>query len=248
MNRYPAKLIHQATNAAYWLENPDWSPLAPLYRISSALVRALPFSLYDTQKALFFNPTELIAVNGETVVAKNGETLVDKYMFRFPGTMNITTFNERVADEIDAVTKCLAGIALPTTVSIKQARIFKRGGAVPAVTQTQKRLDLQLHEALCLPMLDGSTPPRTQDRSARDLEKMLAGIDQLVNRFGMYPDVSWTTGNLRRNVADGSITLIDVMGVHTDGGRPIGDRPPDLIANTTSSIASYQAFVGSYGA
>lgn len=77
---------------------------------------------------------------------------------------------------------------------------------------------------------------------------MLQGTDILVDNYGLYPDVSYSSGNLRGSILDGAVTLINVMAIHKDGTRLIGDKPPELLEHTLDNIRQYQAFVGQYGA
>jgi hypothetical protein len=247
MNRRTARTIHQTTNLAFWLENPKWNPDVPILKLECKAMRALPFSLHKALKRAFFDTERLIAVNGETVVATHGTDKVDKFMFRYPGKMDVETFRRHVAYEVGAVTSSLVGIALPTEIAIKQADIFKRGRTVPAVTQTQQRLDLAVHGAIDWPRLAEETASPRLDRTARDLESMLHGTESLASNHGLYPDVTYSSGNLRRSILDGAVTLIDVMAIHADGTRLIGDNPPDLLEHTMDNIQKYQAFVGQYG-
>lgn len=247
MNRSMARAIHSATNLAFWVENPSWSPDNAIAALACKAVRALPFSIHDTQKRLFFDDSKVIAVNGESVVAANGADQVDKFMFRYPGEMTTEDFKGQVEYEIGAVVESLAGIALATQVSIKPADIFRFSRKpVLAVTQTQARLDLAVHVPLSLPELAEEQCSSRLDKTAMDIEKMLNGIEVLTGRFGYYPDIAYSSGNLRRSEIDGSVTLIDVMPIHADGTRLIADGAT-VLPNTLENIGNFQAFVGQYG-
>lgn len=248
MRRSAAKHIHELTNITYWMENPDWDSGNAAFNLVCRAFRALPFSVHEAQKRAFYDSGRLIVVNGETIVAKNGSDKVDKFMFRYPDKMPLDTFRVHVAHEVCAVTSCLAGIALPTEVDIKPADIFKHvRRPIQAVTQTQQRLDLDLHGALSLQELAVEATSPLLDRTARDLEKMLQGIDTLASGYGFFPDIAHNSGNLRRSVLDGEVTLMDVMPIHADGDRLIGDHPPGLLEHAMGNIHDYQAFVGQYG-
>jgi hypothetical protein len=116
-----------------------------------------------------------------------------------------------------------------------------------AVAQTQPRIDLSTHPAMDLPELVDEAPSSQLDRTAKDLEEMLEGTEALVTGYDFYPDVAYNSGNLRRSVLDGTVTLIDVMPIHADGSRLIGDRPPDLLEHALDNIQQYEVFVGQYG-
>ena len=248
VRRSIAKHIHESTNIAYWMENPNWDSGSAAFNLICRAFRALPFSVHDAQKRIFFDSERLIAVNGETIVAKSGLGKVDKFMFRYPGKMPLETFKEHVAHEVGAVTSCLAGIALPTEVSIKPADIFKHvRHPIPTVVQTQQRLDLDIHKALDLNEVEAEATSPLRDRTARDLERMLQGIDTLAAGYEFVPDIAHNSGNLRRSTLDGEVTLMDVMPIHPDGDRLIADHPPGLLEHATENIHNYQAFVGQYG-
>lgn len=248
MKRATARRIHEATNITYWLENPDWQPGTPGMDFLGRVFAALPFSVHELQKRALFDTDRLLAVNGESVVATSGEHEVDKFMFRYPGDMPLTYFEAEVTRQVMAVTSCLAGVALSTSVRIKAADIFRWPGMrVPAVTQTQRRLDLDVHKALNVSTLEAEGSSRQLDTTARDLEVMLLGVKELADMYGYYPDVSQPGDNVRRSVIDGSVTLIDVMPVYDNGNRLIGDNPPGLLEGALAGIERYQAFVGQYG-
>jgi hypothetical protein len=249
MNRRTAKVIHETTNLTFWMENPEWQSGDAAFDLACKGLRALPFSLHEAQKKAFFDTSKLIAVNSETVVAANGREKVDKFMFRYPGKISLEKFRDQVHDEVKAVTQSLAQIALATEVNIKPAYIFKKPkNPVAAVAQTQPRLDLGIHRALDLAELVGEAPSRSVDRTMSDLESMLEGVDVLTACHGYYPDVANSSGNLRRNILDGAVTLIDVMPVYANGNRLIDDRPPGLLEHTLENIEAYQELVGQYGA
>jgi len=248
MNKRTARAIHETTNITFWLENPNWDAGNPVVNLVGRGLQALPFSVHEAQKRLFFDKEKLIAVNGETIVAANGTDKVDKFMFRYPGKLAVKSFMDQVEYEVGAVTECLAGVALETQVSIKPANIFRRShNPFSAVTQTQTRLDLDVHSVMDLPAVADEAPSQRLDKTARDFETMLTGTERLVTDYGYYPDVAYSSGNLRRSSLDGAITLIDVMPIYADGGRLIGDRPPDLLPHTLDNLQKYQDFVGQYG-
>lgn len=231
------------------MENPDWNSGNPILDMVCRGMRALPFSVHKAQKELFFDTDRLLAVNGESVVVANGADKVDKFMFRYPGRMACETFKDHVSHEVGAVTTCLAGVALDTEVSIKPASVFRNPKtSVLAVVQTQPRLDLATHRPIDLAAVAGEAKSPRSDRTARDLETMLKGTRILAERHGYHPDVAHSSGNLRCSIRDGSVTLLDVMPIHEDGSRLIGDRPPGLLGNTLDNLEAYQAFVGQYGA
>lgn len=247
MNRRVAKIIHETTNITYWMEDPDWKSGNPAFDLSCKLLRTLPFSIHEAQKRAFFDVDKLIAVSGESVVVANSTDKVDKFMFRYPGKMPLEIFRNHVALEVGAVTNCLAGVALPTEVTIKPADIFKRHrNLTSVVTQTQRRLDLSTNPIFDLRKL-AEKPSATTDKSVRDIERMLLGTEILAKDYDFTPDIAYSSGNLRQNIYDGTVTLIDVMPIHSDGSRLIGDRPPDLLEHTLANIQSYQTFVGQYG-
>lgn|GEM_PF-2918310 len=201
-------------------------------------------------KNRFYDTTRLIAVNGESVVVRSGADEVDKFMFRYPSNMALDVFHGHVSREIGEVTTHLAGIALPTSVAIKPARIFRNPHTeINAVAQTQALLDLDLNAELTPKKLLQLTPAdQRTDRTARDLERLVRGSKELREQQGLYPDIANAGGNLRRNVSDGAVTLIDVMPFYQDGTRLIGSAPPNIISHVQQNLASYEAFVGQYGA
>lgn len=247
MNKRTARAIHAATNMTFWAERPDWNPGGALGEIACKTIRLLPFSIHNAQKWLFFGPNNVIAVNGESVVVANDTTLVDKFMFRYPDGMTTQSFFCGVEHEVRAVVKALAGIALDTQVSIKPADIFRFSRKpVSAVVQTQKKLDLGVHAPLSLATLNDQTHSAKLDKTAADIERMLEGIEILTTHHGYYPDIAYSSGNLRRNEIDGAITLMDVMPIHSDGSRLIEDGAI-ILPNTLQAIGDLQAFVGQYG-
>jgi hypothetical protein len=248
MKRSTARAIHGAVNMTYWMENPGWdsSPDA-WFRASCHLVRALPFSVHSLQKKLFFKK-EPLAVNGETVVVPRGIDQVDKFMFRYPGNLKIEKFYESVDHEVGTVTRCLSRVALSTKVSVDEADIFRFARRpVLAVVQTQPRLDLRLHPALDLPEVIADRSSRGRDKTAQDLQYLLQSSEELRSKEGYYPDVGEISGNVRRSQSDGAITLIDVMPIHADGGRLIGDKPSNWLGHIQDSLEKYAAFVGQFG-
>ena len=248
MRRSTAKLMHETANLAYWMENPNWNSGNPAFNVVCRALQALPFSVHKFAKQAFFDTNRLIAVNGESVVAANGADKVCKFMFRYPDKMPLDTFRENVAHEVGAVTSCLAGVALPTEVSVKPADIFRRvRRPIPTVTQTQQRLDLDLHRALNLRELEDEATSPIRDRTAKDIEIMLRGIDTLAAGYDFFPDIANNSDNLRRCRLHGEVILIDVMPIHANGDRLIGDHPPGLLEHSLEHIREYQTFVGQYG-
>lgn len=247
MNYRTARAIHSATNLSFWVENPEWHTGDRLIDAALGVVRKLPLDIHQSLKERFFDTDQLIAVNGESVVVRNGTDKVDKFMFRRPGRMALDAFRDCVDTEIGVVTSHLAGVALPTTVAVKQARIFRKPSTqIEAVTQTQALLDLGLNPELRpdgLSKSDGAT-----DRTARDLENLINGSSAMLAEHGYYPDVARSGGNLRLNQNDGSVTLIDVMPFYEDGSRLIGGAPPNVISHIQQNLEVYERFVGQYGA
>lgn len=248
MNRLTAKRIHEFTNITFWAEKPGWDTGNAVLNLACRGLCRLPFSVHEVQKRLFYNTNRVLAVSGETVVATNGSSLVDKFMFRYPPRLSLLEFNNRVEHEVGLVTSFLASIALPTQVSIKDADIFRRArSSVPAVTQTQFRLNLDTHPPFNLDEVKAEKPSIATDNTARDLEQLVTGVQSLAAEYGYYPDLAQSSGNLRRAAATGSLTLIDVMPVYADGGRLIGDRAT-IMPSVLGHLAEYEAFVGQYGA
>lgn len=251
MNRRTAKAIHEVTNMSFWMENQDWSSGNTAFDLVCKGIQKLPFSANKALRHTFFDINRLLAVSGETVVAINTEdkTKVDKFMFRYPRKMSLESFENDAQREIGMVMKHLADIAMPTTVTTKPADIFKHVRKPPlAVTQSQPRLDLSLHPELNLAALLQSPHSPQLDRTARDLEKLAEGTDKLITDFGYFPDIANNSGNLRRSLTDGAITLIDVMPFYANGSRLIGDNPPTIIAHVQDNVAMYKDFAGKYGA
>ena len=248
MKRETAKNIHYATGFAYWIENPDWFIGNPVSDTALRAVRALPFGLYEATKKAFYDTSKVIAVSGESVVVANGADKVDKFMFRYPGKMPLDVFRDRVSLEAGVVTSYLAGIALPTQVSIKQAQIFRNPQTqVSAVTQTQERLDLGANPAIDMDVILAETASPCIDKTARDLEVLVQGVGRLLGDHGYYPDIAHSAGNLRRNSINGAVKLIDIMPLYETGTRLIGDRPANVIPHIQENIQAYQEFVGQYG-
>lgn len=246
MNRQTAKKIHEAVNIMYWVENPDWHTGNAMADIAMSGIRKLPIDVHERLKRQFYNTSKVIAVNGESVVADAGQT-VDKFMFRYPGKMATKLFESNVANEVGAVTSHLKGVALPTIVTIKPAEIFRRPRtSVDTVTQTQTKLDLDIHDALDLAAAQ-ELAATNLDQTAKGVEALLKGTKTLVGEYGYYPDLSPNSGNIRRSVLDGTVTLIDVMPFYTNGNRLIDDNPPNVISHLEDTVRTYEAFVGQYG-
>jgi hypothetical protein len=249
MNRRTAEAIQATTNLTFWGENPGWQTDNPALKLICKALQALPFSLHEAQKRVFFDTARLIAVSTESVVVANGTDKVDKFMFSYPASMSLETFESRAEREIGAVAVCLAGIALPTEVGIKEAYIFKRHKAhVRAVAQTQDRLDLNVHPAFDVARLVEEPESAMLDRTVKDLEKLLHGAALLEADFGYFPDIANSSGNLRRSLVDGGVTLIDVMPFYENGSRLVGDSPIGLMDKTQTNLHNFEALVGQYGA
>lgn len=249
MKRKTAGRLHEAVNIAFWFSNPDWSTKNRAADATLALIRPISRTAHNGLKRAFFNTGKVLAVNGETVVAKSGDNLVDKHMFRYPNELTIEEFERIVSEDVEIVTANLAGVALSTEVSIKSAFVFRNPETyVQAVTQTQRRLDLDVHGVLNLDTVEDKPAGRNKDKTARDLELVLKGSAILINDFGRYPDIASSSGNLRRSQIDGSVTLIDVMPFYTNGSRAIGDSPGGAIESMQNNLARFDQFVGSYGA
>jgi hypothetical protein len=248
MKQSTAKLLHEATNITYWLGNPDWDAGSPVRHMALVPVRRVIRGVHAVQKTIFFDTSQLIAVSGESVVVANGHDKVDKFMFRYPDDVTLDVFRENVASEVGAVTSMLAGIALPTDVSIKPARIFRNHStAVDAVVQTQPRLDTEVYVPLDVGALCEEWRSPSLDRTAKDLEWIVTANEELERSFSWTPDLAQSSGNVRRSSVDGAVRLIDVMPLYTYGGRLIGDSPPGILAASRASIVSYEVFVGRYG-
>ncbi len=237
-----ARRLHRVMNSAFWVENPKWEANNAPARIACKAVRKLlPFSLHDLSKTAFLTNQEAI-VNGESIVVPDGD-FVNKYMCRRPPYLSLEQFEVGVREEISAVIHHLGGIALATEVSIQDADIFRWPlQSVKAVTQRQKRLDLDEYPALTNEML---TNGKTSEQTARHLEQMLRGIEQLAEVEGLYPDLGESTGNLRVS-KEGNLILIDVMPTYESGGRLINDGARAL-PSTLARIALFQEHVGSFG-
>ncbi len=248
MNRSTARRIHEFTNITYWAENPGWKSGDPALDFTCKALRMLPFSVHEAQKKAFFDTRKLLAVNGESVVACGDPGRVDKFMFRYPGSMGQEAFRDAVDHEVSALTSYLAHVALQTQVSIKTADIFRlRSMRVDAVAQTQNKLDLATHVPLQLENVQSDFPPALRGRTARDLELLLGGIARMSEDHGYYPDIAGSSGNLRSSQSDGSVTLIDVMPIYADGGRLIDDGA-NVLPHTLETIGRFEKFIGSYGA
>ncbi|TAH33841.1 hypothetical protein EYC58_00150 [Candidatus Saccharibacteria bacterium] len=250
MRRGVAKAIHTSTNMCFWMENPKWSSGNAAFDLVCSAMQKLPFSPHEAQKRAFFDTSRLLAVNGETVVAVNAADpdKVDKFMLRYPSGVALGAFEQSARHEIGAVTTYLAGIALPTAVSIQPVDILRHTRKLPlAVKQHQQRLDLAEHATLDLVALTAEPDSRQRYRTAKDLEILCVGAEKLRTEFGYIPDVTYHSGNLRRRAADGAVTLIDVMPFYENGSRLIGDRPPDVVSHLQANLALYQEFAGTYG-
>lgn len=210
------------------------------------LFRAKQFNTYECLKKVLFAKT-VVAVNGESVVVHD-HTEVNKFMLRYPGDMPIKMFEASVTSEVSAVTSRIGSIALDTDVSTRQASIFRNpNSSVMSVVQTQRKLDLDLHMDVNLDQLAELPMDSNLDRTASDLELLLERTGDLIAHDGFYTDLAIGSGNLRRNISDGSITLIDVMPFYIDGSRLIGDHPEGIIPRLQYDIACYQEFVGKFG-
>jgi hypothetical protein len=246
MNRVIARAIHETTNITFWMENPEWKTGNPVGDFALSTLRKLPFSIHEFQKNHVFKDSDAITVSGESVVLAHPHT-VQKYMFRYPGSMPLDEFYQHVNAEVGAVTSTLAKIAIPTTVHVESADIFKRPfGKTDAVVQTQLRVDLADNPALSLEDLD-EYPTRQFDTTANDLDILLRDIQKLSTDHGYYPDIAFSSSNLRKNVHTGNVTLIDVMPIYEDGARLIGDSPSKL-PHTLDAIKNIEDFVGKFGA
>lgn len=240
--------MHSTANMAYWIENPDWHTDNPFADAGLAVVRALPLRAHDRLKKHFYNTDGLIAVNGESVVVTNGSDKVDKFMFRYPGKMALEAFRGHVEAEVGAVTHYLAGVALPTSVSVKPARIFRNPNTqVDAVAQTQAKVNLDAHVELSPGMLYSLPRGAVTEKAARDVDTLVAGSKRLVREQGFYPDIAKNGGNVRINLRDGAVTLIDVMPFYENGSRLIGDQPPNVVEHLQDNLALYERFAGQYG-
>lgn len=247
MRRSTARSIHAVTNLAYWIENPEWWTGNAAADTALRVVRALPFGMHKMLKQAFYDIDKVLAVNGETVVAANGPDKVDKFMFRYPGKIALMTFEAHAKDEIGALTSSL-DIALPTQVGIKPAYVFRNPATyIDTVTQTQRRLNLSLEGVFDLNDLKREDRSPKLERTARDMENLVTGAEHLVRQHSFYPDIADSSGNLRRNIFDGSLTLIDVMPFYADGSRLIGDAPPNIIPHIQNNLQNYQEFIGQYG-
>ena len=241
-----ARAIHETTNASYWAENPDWSTGNPAGDLALSALRKLPFSVHELQKSILFKHAPTVTVSGESIVVMGDDT-VKKYMFRYPGIMSPEDFYINVLNEINAVTRTLATIALPTIVSVEDAQIFKWPlSSTEAVTQTQEKLDLTANPALTMEDLTVNATKHLGE-TARDLDILLSNIQKLSLDNALYPDIAFSSSNLRRNIHTGAVTLIDVMPIHLNGTRLIGDHPSKL-PHSREAKKSIEEFVGHFGA
>lgn len=249
MERRTAKHIHEITNASYWIENPEWDAGNKLANfVCRGIVQQLPFSLYEANKNIFFKRDGLLAVRGESVVVMKGVDEVNKFMFRYPEDQSIETFRDNVTSEISTVRHHLTGLSMPTEVSIENADIFKKPfSAVDAVTQTQTRLNLDINPELKLRLLGKHSVSNLNDRTIAQLDHLITKTEQMAQEDGVYPDIATAGENVRRNVITGEICLIDVMPIHADGSRLIGDKHSKLPA-ALATLEEYKDVVGQYGA
>jgi hypothetical protein len=249
MKREVARAIHSSTNITYWLENPNWSTGNTFGDIASKAFRLLPFSIHEAQKSLFFDTEKVIAVSGESVVAHGTDPgTVDKFMFRYPGNLGLENFEKYTSREVKTVTENLSGIALPTSVSIKPALIFRFPVFnLSAVAQIQPYIDTILNPSLDLNALKQERTSSKLDKTAQDLEALLKGAQILISQHGYILDIAPNSSNLRRNSTDGSVTLIDVMPAYLNGSRLIGDTPNNLVDHIQTNMHDIQQFVGQFG-
>ncbi|MDO4781426.1 MAG: hypothetical protein Q4A34_03500 [Candidatus Saccharibacteria bacterium] len=242
--QWAAKKIHEITNLAFWLGNEGFRPDHPPTRLARSALKATGINPYEILRNLLFNK-EVIAVNGESVVVTNTSNTVDKHMFRRPHTTPLEQFRNDVEREITTVLHHLSGIALATTVTIKATHCFRphplRG--VPAVTQTQQKLNLEQHKTLeLLDIQQGNA----SDMLVRNLELLLAGSRSLINNEGLLPDILGNSGNLRLS-PDEELTLIDVMPLYSGGGRLIGDGVSSSLPEIERRLAHIEDIIGAYG-
>jgi hypothetical protein len=249
MNRQVARAAHYAANLSYWMENPEWQSGSKPFDLLCAGVRHLPFSLHEALKRSIFDVNKVLAVSGESVVVAREDDMVDKFMFRYPARLPLGEFKVKVEQEVGVVTRYLAPVALATTVDIKPAQIFRKSSLqLPAVAQTQRRLELPAQPAFDPSSLEEEPRSSRRDKTVRDLEILLGGADILLKNYGYYPDVALNSENLRRNVHDGTLVLTDVMPLYAEGGRLIGDNPPGVPDSSKENLAAFRGIVGQYGA
>lgn len=241
-----AKKLHEVTNLAYWLGNPEWLPDSRAGAIACKAYRLLPLDPYELIKRHIFGP-EVIAINGESVVAHPaGSDLVNKHMFRVPVGMTLREFETKTREEVALTSRYLSDVALPTSVTLTQADVFRHGlGPVEAVTQIQPYLDLKVHRPLLLDGTNLATSESATDVMAKDLEFMLSGVAGMMNE-GYIPDLGPSSGNLQYDPVTGKVKLIDVMPAYLEGGRLIGDSA-SIVPGTLDTLASIENFVGQFG-
>lgn len=228
---------------------PDHPPM----RLARFITKATGINPYKMLRSHLFHDEQVLAVSGESVVV-TGEApdTVDKHMFRRPHDMSLEQFHHGVEREIGLMQHYLGDIALATAVAIKPAHCFRPRflDGLPAVTQTQPRLDLNHHAPLRLMDISDEAMPGTahhlNDALARDLETLLAGSRLLMEEQGMLPDISGNSGNLRI-APDGRLTLIDVMPMYQGGKRLIGDAIADPQPHTEQKLAHIETLLGRYG-
>lgn len=246
MREITARRIHEATNMTYWLGNPEWftgNPITDrLLRFSKPAWR----TIHQIMLSQLFDMSKVIAVSGETVVARNGNSHVDKFMFRRPASTTLESFFYTVDHDVETVNRYLGGVSLPTLVDIKYASVFRHStNSITAVTQTQRRLDLSLHARLDTAEIENEANGPKKDKTLRDLEKLLEGSYRMADIEGKYADVAPASGNVRRNITDGSVTLIDVTPFYANGSRAIGDHPHDIINSIRTSLQNFEQVLGS---
>ena len=249
MNRRIAKRIHEVTNAAYWLEHPEFTRTSKFQTAAmEAYRKILPFSPHKVLKNLFFSSKNLLAVSGESVVVAAGEDSVDKYMFRYPKGMDIATFRDTAEQQIRLVKRHLGEIALDTKVSIRSADIFRLPiGPVSAVTQTQPRVNTELNRPMRLSGAELPQDKNAQTQTLRNLETLFKGCETLHDESGMYPDLYDASHNLRINRRNGRLTLLDVMPLYPDGRRLIGDLKPNTNKIGDHIQRAREELLGRYG-
>lgn len=245
MDRLIGRFLHESTNATYWMEKPGWSSGNTVADMALRGLRSLPFSVHDAQKRLVFKEGDNVTVSGESVVTYQEDT-VRKYMFRYPLGMPLDTFYYEARKEVATVTDKLGGIALPTTLRLTKADIFNKPfGPVIAPVQIQRRLDTMSNPSFTLNDMHPH-PKAAFEKTVRDLDALLQQTDQMIMDDGYYPEVAFSSGNLRRDVYTGDITLVDVMPLRQDGTRLIGDSPSKL-PHTLDALKDIGAFVGKFG-
>ena len=248
MNRLIAKHAHSIVNAAYWLENPEFTKTNKAQTRALEIYRDnLPFSLHRILKNLAFSSANLLEVSGESVVVPTGQGTVNKYMFRYPKGTDIESFKDSVEHQIELVSRNLGEIALNTHVTIKTPDIFRIPiGPVATVTQIQPKIDTLLNPPFRLSEL-ADRPRNINSQTLRDLESLFDGCDKLFQEAGMYPDLYDASHNLRINTQSGHLALIDVMPLYSDGTRLIGDLKPNTNKIGLLIERARENILGNYG-